>query len=236
MTWLEDRAGCITASRVHRLMSNRATTVIKFIAELIDERKHGPKPQFSTTATEHGKIQESSALKKYSEYTGKEAEDCFELFLEHPHIKFVGCSPDGLVFDNQLIENGVEVKCPVKLANHTKYFDPTINFYRPYFWQIQHSLLCTEASYWDFISYFPGQKIWIERFERIELVQELLEERSCWASNYIEYQAVPTEKHFADLEEVKLPKNLRGEAITADISFESAKEVAGGTLLDYVGL
>ena len=80
-----------------------------------------------------------------------------------------GCSPDGLIGDNCLIE----IKCPT-VAVHVGYLlDNSLP--TDYFQQTQGQLLVTGREYVDFVSYYPCLKPLIVRVERDEKFLALLE-------------------------------------------------------------
>ncbi len=81
-----------------------------------------------------------------------------------------GCSPDGLVGEDGL----VEIKCPI-ISTHVEYLlkckdeCPT-----DYFQQTQGQILVTGRKWVDFVSYFPGLPPLIVREEPNEVFQKLL--------------------------------------------------------------
>jgi hypothetical protein len=70
-----------------------------------------------------------------------------------------GCSPDGLIDDDGLIE----IKCPA-LHTHIEYLKggevPAV-----YRWQVQGQLYVTGRKYCDFVSYFPDVRLFVTRVE-----------------------------------------------------------------------
>jgi putative phage-type endonuclease len=85
-------------------------------------------------------------------------------FVEHPSIAWFGCSPDGLVNDNGL----VEIKCP-NSATHWSYIkdDAPPN---KYYIQMQAQMACTNREWCDFVSFDPRMpdksKLFIKRVMR----------------------------------------------------------------------
>jgi predicted phage-related endonuclease len=70
-------------------------------------------------------------------------------FIDHPTIKGFGCSPDGLVDKDGLLE----IKCP-NSATHWEYF----KYNRPpqkYVIQMQAQMAVTGAKWCDFVSFDP---------------------------------------------------------------------------------
>ena len=51
--------------------------------------------QFRNQATNHGSLNEKTAIKEFSNITDKKIDPCG--FFIHPELNFIGASPDGLV-------------------------------------------------------------------------------------------------------------------------------------------
>jgi hypothetical protein len=95
--------------------------------------------------------------------------------------EFVGCSPDGLIGDDGLIE----IKCP-NTATHIEYIiDGELP--KEYEKQVHSQLWITDRKWCDFVSYDPrltDRPIWIKRVERksgiefdiVEAVNNFIEE------------------------------------------------------------
>jgi len=99
-------------------------------------------------------------------------------FCQHEKMANIGCSPDGLVFDDN---GGIEIKCP-KFSTHyatlkRNSFDPT------YKWQLIGNMWICELDWIDFVSYCPefpkNKELFIHRLDRNDYIAELkyLEER-----------------------------------------------------------
>jgi predicted phage-related endonuclease len=73
-----------------------------------------------------------------------------------------GCSPDGFVGEDGLIE----IKCPT-IAVHVEYLIKN-ELPSKYFHQVQGQLLVTGRKWCDFVSYYPVMKPLIIRVERDE--------------------------------------------------------------------
>ena len=110
--WLRIRCGRVTASRVHDIVattkSGGHTAGRKnYLAELVIERLTGqPAPSYQSAAMEYGIATEPEARFSYALQTGAEVAEVG--FVPHPTIAMAGCSPDGLVDEDGL----VEIKCP----------------------------------------------------------------------------------------------------------------------------
>ncbi len=92
-------------------------------------------------------------------------------FIEHCNNS--GCSPDGLVDENEEGKGGIEIKARndekhfALLAGYDKVDSSTI-------WQMNMSMFISKRKWWDFISYNPNfkQSIYIERFYPDPIKQE----------------------------------------------------------------
>jgi len=150
--WLEIRLGKVTASRVADVIaktkSGPAATRANYMAELICERLTGAcQPFFQNDAMRWGTATEPEARLAYS--FRHDADVTQVAFVAHPSIQMAGASPDGLVFDDGL----VEIKCP----NTATHLD-TLASEKPagkYVTQMQWQMACTGRQWCDFVSYDP---------------------------------------------------------------------------------
>ena len=110
--WLQARVGKVTASRVHDIIATTRSGGFtsgrkNYMADLVIERLTGqPAPSYQSAAMQYGINMEPSARFAYALATGAEITEMG--FIQHPTIAMAGCSPDGLVGDDGL----VEIKCP----------------------------------------------------------------------------------------------------------------------------
>ena len=173
--WLALRAGKVTASKVADVMSSITTAGYKnYLADLVVERLTGKKTEsFTNAAMQWGVDQEPIARAEYEVKTGNFVDQI--AFVDHPTIANFGCSPDGLVGNDGLIE----IKCP-NTATHIDYVmqDKVPTKYIP---QIQCQLAVTGRKWCDFVSFDPrlpdGLQILIVRLERDDEYIEKLEAR-----------------------------------------------------------
>lgn len=173
--WLALRAGKVTASKVSDVMSAITTAGYRnYLADLVVERLTGNKTEsFTNAAMQWGVDQEPLARAEYEVKTGNFVDQV--AFVDHPTIANFGCSPDGLVGDDGLIE----IKCP-NTATHIDYVmqDKVPTKYIP---QIQCQLAVTGRKWCDFVSFDPrlpdGLQILIVRLERDDEYIEKLEAR-----------------------------------------------------------
>ena len=180
--WLALRLGKPTGSKAKDVMGSAAVRKT-YLAQLATELATGQlEPSFTNAAIQHGHDTEPKARSAYiTETTNFVAEVGFIVPFWNPNI---GCSPDGLVGDDGMIE----IKCPSKPIQHVRCF---LNDAVPsdHTAQIQWNLWVTEREWCDFISYSPAMpeasQLFIKRVYRDE--------------DYITKMAAATDKFLAEL-------------------------------------
>lgn len=170
--WLKVRLGKFTASNCYTIgtegmgkgRGGLETLCLEKASEILTQALP---EQYTNEDIERGHQLEQEARSAYEIETGRAVKQVG--FVEVN--EFVGCSPDGLVEDNGLIE----IKCKND-KNHLlcllgKDIDKT------YQWQMQYQMLCTQREWCDFVSYNPNFKktpLIIIRVERNpEMIQAL---------------------------------------------------------------
>jgi len=149
--WLQARVGKVTASRVHDIIATiksggPSASRKTYMGELIAERLTGAAaPTYQSAAMAYGSECEADARFAYAIHTGFEVEEVG--FVPHPTIVQAGCSPDGLVGKNGL----VEIKCP----NTATHVDTVLGGKVPieYITQCQFQMACTGRQWVDWVSY-----------------------------------------------------------------------------------
>jgi len=167
--WFAARAGKFTASRVGALMAvGRNGKPLKGREELIStlavERLTGHCVEtYSNAAMQRGTEMEPEARDAYVFETGHVVEEV--AFVEFANLPNTGCSPDGLIGDDGM----VEIKCPSAMNRHIGALR-NADHAKEYRWQLQHQLLCTGRDWVDIVSYdprFPASlQLAIHRVER----------------------------------------------------------------------
>ena len=150
--WHQMRLGKVTASRVADILAKTKTgpsaSRQNYLIELALQRTTGIiQESYSNSAMEWGTQNEPQARVAYEVRTSNFVDRV--AFIEHPNIKWFGCSPDGLVSDRGLIE----IKCP-NSATHWEYFKAN----KPpqkYVIQMQAQMACTGRDWCDFVSFDP---------------------------------------------------------------------------------
>ena len=169
--WEDLRAGKITSSPLGKVMANEGAAFGKpakdYAVSICIERMTGRKLSggFSNSHTDRGHAQEPLARMAYEDQTFSEVSNGGFFDLGD-----IGCSPDGLVYGDGLIE--IKSVIPsVHYANLSRQsFDPT------YKWQLFANLKFTQREWIDFISFcedFPEEKqLYVCRIYRGQLVEE----------------------------------------------------------------
>lgn len=165
--WKALRLGKVTASRVSDVIaktkSGPAASRANYAAQIIAERLTGTTAEaYTNAAMQHGTDTEPEARAAYEFYQGVTVTEI--AFVEHPEIDQAGCSPDGLVDDDGL----VEIKCP----NTATHLETLLGQVVPskYDAQMQFQMACTGRKWCDFVSYDPrmpeNMRLFIKRVAR----------------------------------------------------------------------
>lgn len=165
--WKALRLGKVTASRVADVVARTKTgygaSRANYMAQLIAERLTNTAAEtYTNAAMQHGTETEPEARSAYEFYQSVAVKEV--AFVPHPRIDQAGCSPDGLVGDDGL----VEIKCP----NTATHLDTLLGQAVPakYEAQIQFQMACTGREWCDFVSYDPrmpeNMRLFIKRLPR----------------------------------------------------------------------
>jgi len=150
--WHQLRLGKVTASRVADILaktkSGPSASRGNYLIELALQRVTKTiEESYTNGAMEWGTQTEPQARVAYEVATGNFVDQI--AFVNHPTIAGFGCSPDGLVANDGLIE----IKCP-NSATHWSY----IKANKPpekYIIQMQAQMAVTGAKWCDFVSFDP---------------------------------------------------------------------------------
>ena len=150
--WKALRVGCLTASRTADMLATIKTgesaSRRNLRADLIVERLTKTKTEgFTSSSMQWGIDNEPFARMAYEVKTQVFVDKI--LFVRHPTIDWFGCSPDGLI-DN---EGMVEFKCP-NSATHLEYLESR-EVPKNYYTQMQTQLCVTGRKWNDFCSFDP---------------------------------------------------------------------------------
>jgi putative phage-type endonuclease len=165
--WHAHRVGRVTASRIADLMAKTRTgwgaSRANYMADLIAERLTGEAREgFTNAAMQWGTETEPQARATYEFVTDLTVTEVG--FIDHPNIPMAGCSPDGLVGEDGMIE----VKCP----NTATHLDTLLNGTIPdkYLKQMMFQMACADREWCDFVSFDPRlpaeMQLWVQRIPR----------------------------------------------------------------------
>lgn len=176
--WYRARCGQLGASQINKVLAKTKTgaesaTRKNLIAELVCMRLTGQSPEgFTSAAMQWGIDNEPNARTAY-EFI-KNVDVIQTGWIPHKTIEWTGCSPDGLVGDNGLIE----IKCG-NTATHIEWMlagVPPKEHQNQMLWQME---VC-DKQWCDFVSYDPRLPIDLQLFivrldrdeEKIKLIRE----------------------------------------------------------------
>lgn len=165
--WKALRLGKVTASRVSDVIAKTKTgysaSRANYMAQLIAERLTGTVAEaYTNAAMQHGTETEPEARAAYCFYQGVTVTEV--AFVPHPKIDQAGCSPDGLVDEDGLVE--------IKAPNTATHLETLLGQAVPskYEAQMQFQMACTGRQWCDFVSYDPrmpeNMRLFIKRVGR----------------------------------------------------------------------
>jgi putative phage-type endonuclease len=150
--WFKARLGKVTASKVADVLAKTKTGVsasrANYLSDLVVERLTGQQAEFyQNDAMQWGTDTEPQARMAYEAHKKVLVDE--EGFIDHPSITNFGCSPDGLIGTDGLIE----IKCP----NSKTHIDNLLSGKTPskYIPQMQTQMAITGRQYCDFVSFDP---------------------------------------------------------------------------------
>ena len=152
--WLQLRLGHVTASRVADILAKTKTgpsaSRQNYLIELAIQRVTGVvEESYKNEAMIRGTEEEPKARQAYELLTETFVEEV--PFVKHKTIEWFGCSPDGIIKNNDGTYNLLEIKNP-NSATHWSYIKegepPT-----KYKIQMMAQMACTGAQWCDFFSY-----------------------------------------------------------------------------------
>jgi hypothetical protein len=167
--WHELRRGMVTASRCADVIATikkgkeEAAARRNYRTELLVERLTGLSTEhYVTREMQWGADQEQYARAAYELEQNVLVETCG--FVIHPEIQRFGCSPDGLVGSDGMIQ----VKCPTTATHLAWMLSESIPVEHAV--QMLAELSCTGRQWNDFVSFDPRLpkhlQLYIRRFER----------------------------------------------------------------------
>ena len=152
LEWKQLRLGKVTASKVadvlSKVKSGESAGRKNYRMDLVAERlTNQPTESFTNSAMQWGTEQEPFARIAYEAKMNLFVEQI--PFMDHPTIKWFGCSPDGLIGDDGLLE----IKCP-NTTTHLEYLadNKPPSKYIP---QMMAQMAVTGRKWCDFVSFDP---------------------------------------------------------------------------------
>lgn len=169
--WLNLRLGKITGTRLKELM---AKDNLGLVDEMIAEKVTGLiENTYVSPAMEIGIAREPIARELYEQKTENKVTEVG--FITSDKFDYLGCSPDGLIKENDVYKGAIEIKCP-GIKTYVKYLRQQ-QIPNEYKYQVMNYFLCCESLQWlDFVSYNPDFKLkplFVHRVLRSEIEQDL---------------------------------------------------------------
>lgn len=180
--WKQARVGITTASKCGEMLATKgkaekkqwAASREKYRTDLVGEMLTGqPTPSSAEHArqVQWGKEQEQFARAAYEIQRDVMVDTCG--FVLHPDIARFGCSPDGLVGEDGL----VQIKCP-NTSTHLGWLKEG-KVPLEHMPQMLAEMSCTGRDWCDFVSYDPRLpqhlQLFVRRYERDEQFIQMLE-------------------------------------------------------------
>lgn len=170
--WLQARAGKFTGSDFHTLIGNSETKKKMLFKKAIERLTNNMIDEEPITSIdiERGKEEEKNARLLYEMETNQEVKQIGFAELDD----WVGCSPDGLVNNDGIIE----IKCPKDVIFAQQII--TGNIKPEYITQMQFNMYVLDKQYCDYIMYNKDFKLFIKRIKRdedkINIIKNTIEE------------------------------------------------------------
>lgn len=147
--WYQARLGKVTASKVAAVLARRdSATRADYLTDLVLERLTGKQQEFyQNEAMQWGTDTEPQARMAYEAHTNNLVDEYG--FIDHPTIANFGCSPDGAIGEDGLIE----IKCP----NSKTHLSTLLSGKAPskYIPQMQTQMAVMNRQWCDFVSFDP---------------------------------------------------------------------------------
>jgi putative phage-type endonuclease len=175
--WFLMKLGKISGSRISDLLTEgrggkESLTKKKYRNELIRERLTGKRiPSFKTALMNRGIDLEPLARSAYEHKFQKMVDQI--AFVDHPTIEMAGCSPDGLIDSDGLLE----IKCPSPENHLDNYLNDGIQLDQ-YYDQVQWQLVCTQRNWCHLISFDPEMPDYLQIYCKYITLDEEWKQRA----------------------------------------------------------
>ena len=161
--WYSIRLGRLTGSDFHTFLGNSETKKNKLLQKAAEKiTGKSDEERIISEDIQRGVDLEDEAILTYEMTTGNIVDKVG--FIESN--EYVGCSPDGLVGNDGIIE----VKCPKQSIFLKQVVEEKIK--PEYYTQIQFNLLISGRKWCDYIAYNKNFPLFIKRFEIDEEVRD----------------------------------------------------------------
>ena len=143
--WIRVRLGKLSASKAQTIATNGKgldTLIFEKVAEILTNK---PLDSYKNEAMENGSQTEDEARQIYELQTGNKVEQVGFVELS----EYIGCSPDGLVGDDGL----VEIKCPTPKVFTEYLYSGKVD--TKYYAQMQMQMYVTDRKWCDYVVYHP---------------------------------------------------------------------------------
>ena len=144
--WLEERLGMITGSKICEIMGTKARRE-RYLGEVVVQILTGEYKEISAPSLDWGNEHEPAAKAIYNMEFGPVQDVGFVTSDRFPRF---GCSPDGLVADDGMIQ----IKCPKNSINHML-VQIRSEIPKDYMHQVQWEMFVCDRKWSDFVSYDP---------------------------------------------------------------------------------
>jgi len=225
--WHQYKAGKLSASHASDVTAGGAgTTRNNYMIRLALERLTGnPAGTFTSHDMQVGIEREPLARDAYSFFNRVEVDQVG--FIDHPEINGYGCSPDGLIGEDGM----VEIKCPKPYTHHKSIQGHQANkspkeiLGNSYYKQVQAQMGCAERDWVDWVSFnpeFPEDKqLVVVRVPRDEAeitkqdnaVLQFIEEMIDLIAEIDEYSYKPNPNNIYQRPSEVVPNKIDGEEI-----------------------
>lgn len=175
--WYQARLGIPTASCFDKIVTTqgkKSTQSAAYMHKLIAERMTGQRTQGYTSAAMDTGTEREPEARDYLAFQLPDDLDVREAGIVYKDgARAVAASPDGLIYREDEIVEGSEIKCP-EAHTHISYL---IGAKLPtkYVMQVQGSMWVTDLPRWRFLSYFPGLPPFLTTVERDPAVMQSLD-------------------------------------------------------------
>lgn len=194
--WLNIRRGLPTASKFREIITSARGDLSKsapgYMAELLAETYDTDLVNTDVDMTgfegnrwtDRGTALEPDARAKFEEITGYTVK---EVGFVTRDAEDAGCSPDGLAYEGEVCDGGLEIKCPAP-KTHVLYIEKG-ELPGSYKQQVHGSMAITGLNVWYFMSYCPGIQPLLLEVKRSAYTDAVERALNGFVADYAKYKA-----------------------------------------------